>query len=117
VLVFLAASLLAVAAAGAHDQELVLFYAVSVFMSFLVGLVAMASFERRERRFASMAMSLLGAVVVAFTLAVNLSRGDPTFSLLAATLVAWMLYRLWCRAGRPRGIAQAVSEAEAEDGG
>jgi hypothetical protein len=35
-------SVLVTAAAGAHDQEVVLFYAVSVFISFVVGLLAMA---------------------------------------------------------------------------
>jgi hypothetical protein len=64
-------------AAGAKEQELVLFYAVAVFLSFLVGLLAMARFARREGRRIVLAMSLLGAVVVSFTLAFNLSRGDP----------------------------------------
>ena len=112
---FLAVSAVVVLAAGAHDQELVLFYAVSVFMSFLVGLLAMARFQRAERRFAAMAMSLLGALLVAFTLAVNLSRGNPIASLAAAGLIALVLHRLWVRADRPRGIAQAVVEAE-QDG-
>ncbi len=112
VLVFGAVSTVAVLAAGANDQELVLFYAVSVFMSFLVGLAAMAKFERSERRFGSMAISLLGAVLVAFTLIVNLSRGDPIVSLLAALLIAFVLFRFWVRAGRPRGISAVMNEAE-----
>jgi len=90
-----------------------LFYAVSVFMSFLVGLVAMAKFERSERRYAAMAISVLGAVLVGFTLAVNLARGDPIASLVAALLIALLLHRLWAAAGRPRGIAQAIVTAEA----
>lgn len=114
VLLFLAVSVLVVLAAGAEDQELVLFYAVSVFMSFLVGLLAMARFERAEGRFGSMAMSLLGSVLVGFTLVVNLSRGDPIASLAASGLIALVLYGIWVRAGRPRGIAQAVIEAEAD---
>lgn len=113
VLLFLLVSAVVVLAAGARDQELVLFYAVSVFMSFLVGLVAMARFERSEGRYGSMALSLLGALLVAFTLVVNLSRGDPIASLAAAGLIAAVLHRFWVRAGRPRGIAQAVTEAEA----
>ncbi len=115
VLLFLVVSALVVLAAGAQDQELVLFYAVSVFMSFFVGLIAMAKFERSERRFGSMAMSALGAALVGFTLAVNLSRGDPIASVAASALIALVLHRLWVRAGRPRGIAQAVVEAEAEE--
>ena len=114
VLLFLVVSAAVVVAAGAHDQELVLFYAVSVFMSFLAGLLAMARFQRAERRFAAMAVSLLGALLVAFTLAVNLARGNPIASLAAAGLIALVLHRLWVRAGRPRGIAQAVVEAEQE---
>ena len=115
VLLFVVVSALVVLAAGAQDQELVLFYAVSVFMSFFAGLVAMAKFERAEGRYVSMAVSLIGAAVVGFTLVVNLSRGDPIASLLAALLVAATLYWLWVRAGRPRGISQAGAEAEAPD--
>ena len=114
VLIFLLVSAVVVLAAGAQDQELVLFYAVSVFLSFFVGLVAMARFEHVEGRTLPLLRSLLGAVLVGFTLVVNLSRGYPIVSLVAASLVAFVLYRFWVRAGRPRGIAQAVIEAEAE---
>jgi hypothetical protein len=89
-----------------------LFVAVSVFLSFLAGLLAMARFARREGRRSTLGLSLLGAVVVAFTLAINLSRGDPIASLAASLLIAGVLWRLWVRAGHPRGIATAVVEAE-----
>jgi amino acid transporter len=112
VAVFLLVSALVVVAAGAKDQELVLFYAVSVFLSFLAGLLAMARFARRDGRRGSLVVSLLGAVVVAFTLVINLSRGDPIASLVASLAIAGVLYRMWTRAGRPRGIAAAVVEAE-----
>ena len=115
VLLFTVVSAVVVLAAGAHDQELVLFYAVSVFMSFLIGLVAMARFERSERRLGAMATSVLGALLVGFTLVVNLARGEPIASLAAASAIALVLHRLWVRAGRPRGIAQAVVSAEAGD--
>ena len=114
VLIFLVVSIAVVLAAGAQDQELVLFYAVSVFMSFFVGLVAMAKFEQVEHRTGAMLVSLLGAVVIGFTLVVNLLRGYPIVSLAAASGIAGLLYWLWVRAGRPRGIAQAVIEAEAD---
>jgi len=114
--VFLGASALVVLAAGARDQELVLFYAVSVFMSFLVGLVAMARFAYLERRRVAFAINSIGAAVVAFTLAVNLGRGNPIASVVGALLIALVLYRLWIRAGRPRGVSQAVIEAEAASG-
>jgi amino acid transporter len=112
VALFFIVSALVVVAARAHDQELVLFYAVSVFMSFLVGLIAMAKFSRTAGKRASLAMNSLGALVVGFTLAVNLSRGNPIASVVAALLIALVLFVLWSRAGRPRGIAQAVVEAE-----
>ena len=92
------------AAAGAKDQRLVVFYAVSVFLSFLAGLVAMAVFSRRDRRTGSLVLNLTGVVVVAFTLAVNLARGLPMVSLAAALLIAGLLYRSWTHAGRPAGI-------------
>ena len=114
VVLFLVVSIAVVVAAGAHDQELVLFYAVSVFMSFLVGLIAMAKFDHTEHRRLSMAVSVLGAVVIGFTLIVNLLRGYPIVSLGAACGIAGILYWLWVRAGRPRGIARAVIDAEAQ---
>jgi amino acid transporter len=42
VLVYLAVSAVVILAARAEEQELVLFYAVAVFASFLMGLLAMA---------------------------------------------------------------------------
>jgi amino acid transporter len=112
VVLFLAVSAAVTTSAGAHDQTLVLFYAVSVFMSFLIGLLAMAVFSHREHRLGSLTMNAAGALVVAFTLAVNLTRGDPIASVVAALLIAATLHRLWARAGRPRGIADVVSDAE-----
>ena len=112
VVLFLVVSALVTTAAGARDQELVLFYAVSVFMSFLVGLLAMARFASQDRSRRSLAMNLLGAIVVAFTLVANLARGQPIASVVAALIIAFGLYRLWVRAGRPRGIADVISQAE-----
>ena len=48
VVVFFCVAAVVVAAAGGREQELVLFYAVAVFMSFLFGLLSMAVFSRRE---------------------------------------------------------------------
>lgn len=101
-----------VASAGARDQELVLFYAVSVFISFLLGLLAMARFAWREGRRRALAMNSFGAAVVGFVLVVNLGRGDPVASLVASLMISLVLYRLWVRAGRPRGIAESAVEAE-----
>lgn len=102
------------AAAGGNDQELVLFYAVSVFLSFLAGLVSMALFSYRDRRRGYLVMNVAGALVVAFTLIANLSRGLPIVSLAAALAIAAILYRAWSKAGRPRGIRNVAAEAEAE---
>ena len=100
------------AAVGAHDQQLVLYYTVSVFMSFLVGLLAMARFSRREGNYASLALNAVRALVVAFTLALNLARGRPIASVAAALLVGLLLHDLWVQAGRPRGIASVLVDAE-----
>ena len=72
----------------------------------------MARFSLAERRWRSVALNLLGGLVVAFTLAVNLARGYPVASLGAAILIASVLYSLWIRAGRPRGIARVEERAQ-----
>jgi hypothetical protein len=109
VAVFTVISAAVTAAAGGQDQRLVLFYAVSVFISFEVGLLAMARFSRAARHRRWLAFNLFGAVVVAFTLAVNLARGTPVVSLAASLLIAAGLYVTWVRAGRPRGIASSAT--------
>lgn len=103
---------LVVAAAGGRDQVLVLFYAVAVFLSFLVGLVAMARLAHRDGLPYQVAINGVGAVVVGATLLLNMLRGYPLVSLGAALLVAGGLYGAWTRAGRPRGIAAAVMHGE-----
>jgi hypothetical protein len=101
-------------AAGGHEQELVLFYAVAVFVSFLAGLAAIARFSRRDGRRALAAVNVVGAVAVAFTLAVNLARGYPLLSLAAMVAVAGILFALWDRAGRPAGIEEVERYAESD---
>ena len=64
-------------AAGAHDQQLVLYYPASVSRAFLVGLLAMPRFASRECLHKSIVINLIRAIVVAFTLIVNLGRGKP----------------------------------------
>ena len=108
-LVYLVVSAAVLLAAGGHEQELVLFYAVAVFVSFLAGLAAMARFSLRDGRRGLFAINLVGAVAVAFTLVVNLGRGYPLLSLAATVLIAGVLYVLWTpsrktlRGGRARG--------------
>jgi hypothetical protein len=106
VVVYLAISAVVLLAAGGHEQELVLFYAVAVFVSFLAGLLAMARFSWRDRRLGLMAMNVVGAFAVAFTLVVNLGRGYPLLSLLATAVIAGVLYVSWVRQGRPSGVEQ-----------
>ncbi len=113
VVVFLAISAAIVVAAGAREQRLVLFYAVAVFAAFLCGLLAMARFFRAERRRLLQTTSVVGALAVALTLAVNVARGYPVVSLLAALALAVTLHAFWVRAGRPRGVDQAERMAEA----
>jgi predicted Co/Zn/Cd cation transporter (cation efflux family) len=98
--------------AGGHEQELVLVYAVAVFVSFLAGLLAMARFARRAGSRLLTATNLLGAVAVAFTLAVNLARGYPLIAIAGTLMVAALLHWRWVRAGRPRGIESVEREAE-----
>jgi amino acid permease-like protein len=114
VVVYVVVSSAVVVAAGGRDQELVLFYAVAVFVSFLSGLLAMARFSRREGDRRHWLVNVLGASVVAFTILVNLRRGYPIFSLLVSAGIALGLYALWVRSGRPRGIAHAEMDAERE---
>lgn len=105
VVVVLAAGILV--AAGGREQRLVLFYAVAVFASFLAATVACARLSYRERRWLPLALNLLGAVLVAAVLAVNLTRIEGVVALLASAAVAAYLWRTWVRRGRPGGVAAA----------
>jgi hypothetical protein len=101
--------------ARGQEQELVLVYAVAVFVSFLAGLLAMARFFHRRGARALMVTNLLGAAAAAFTLIINLARGYPLLAIGGTVLIAGVLYRRWVRAGRPRGIEEIEREAEAEE--
>jgi hypothetical protein len=114
VVLFTAVSVAATVAAGGHDQELVLFYAVSVFLSFLAGLISMAVFSWQEGHRGHLVLNMFGAAVVFFVLVINISRGHPAVSLLATVLIAAGLWRMWVKAGRPRGIRDAEALAETE---
>jgi Mn2+/Fe2+ NRAMP family transporter len=111
--VYAAISAAIILIASGKEQELVLVYAVAVFVSFLAGLLAMARFSRRRGSRWLTITNLVGAVGAAFTLIVNLERGYPLLALAGTVLVAAMLYWRWVRAGRPRGIEAVEREAEA----
>jgi hypothetical protein len=115
-LVYLLVSATVIVAAGARDQELVLFYAVAVFLSFLAGLLAMLKFSYAEHRRGWILLNGAGTLLVGFTLVVNLLRGYPLVSFAAALLIAGTFYWLWVRAGRPRGVSQIERIVEAEVG-
>ncbi len=112
VAVFLAVAALVVTTAGGHEQRLVLFYAVAVFLAFLCGLASMSRFFWRERRWGLFAVSTVGSLAVLLTLGMNGQRGYPLASLAAALCIAGILYLLWVRAGRPAGVSQAEAVAE-----
>jgi hypothetical protein len=112
VAVFMVASGAVTAAAGGHDQQLVLFYAAAVFVSFFAGLVSMSRFSWQDRRIGFLIINVCGTAAVGFTLVVNLKRGDPVISIAASLLIAAALYALWLRSGRPRGIRNVAAEAE-----
>jgi hypothetical protein len=101
----IAAVLLAAAAmvlaAGGREQELVQFYAVSVFASFLAATVACARLSLRDGRRGAAAINLLGAGLVTLVLSVNLTRIDAVIALGASLLIALLLWRSWIARGRP----------------
>ena len=113
VVLYLGVAAAVIAAAGGRDQELVLFYAVSVFMSFLAGLLAMLKFSHRQHKRGALLLNALGTALVGFTLFINLLRGYPLVSLFAALLIAFTFHRLWVRAGRPRGVSSPTASPRA----
>jgi hypothetical protein len=58
-------------AAGADDQQLIVYCDASMFTSFLVGLLAIARLARRERRHKPFVINLIRAIIIVFTLIVK----------------------------------------------
>jgi hypothetical protein len=94
-----------VVASGGRDQELVHFYAVSVFASFLGALIGCAKLSLRDDDRPALAVNLVGSVLVAFVLGLNLTRLDGVIALAASALVSLYLWAAWVRRGRPAGVA------------
>ena len=115
VLVYLVISALVILAASGQEQDLVLVYAVAVFVSFFAGLAAMARFAWHEGRRLLFVLNAGGCVVVAFTIAVDVDRGWPLLALAGTALIAAVLYSLWVRSGRPSGIEEVERHAEADE--
>ena len=65
-----------------------LFYAVAVFASFMMGLLAMARFSWQEQNWPLFTINCIASVAVFFTLVINLGRGYPLASFGALLLIA-----------------------------
>lgn len=99
-----------IAAAGGREQDLVKFYAVAVFASFLAATLACARLNLRDGRRATAAVNLLGAAAALLVLALNLTRVDSAIALVASAAIALYLWRIWVRRGRPRGVSRAPAQ-------
>lgn len=106
VLVIAAAMILA---AGGREQQLVQFYAVSVFAGFLAATLGCARLSLRDGDRAAAAVNLCGAALVTLVLALNLTRLDSTLALLASLLIALYFWRSWVARGRPPGVTRAAA--------
>jgi amino acid transporter len=109
--VVLTASAALIALATGHDQDIVQFYAVSVFAGFLAALLGCARLSLRDRRWLELSINLIGAGLVIFVLALNVSRTDGAIALGASGLVATYLYLVWIRRGRPAGVGEVEISA------
>jgi hypothetical protein len=111
--VVLAASAALIAIAAGRDQEIVQFYAVSVFAGFLAALLGCARLSWRDHRWWWLTINLLGVGLVIFVLALNVLRIDGALALGASGLVAGYLYLMWVRRGRPEGVGEVEISATA----
>jgi hypothetical protein len=100
-----------IAIAGGRDQEIVQFYAVSVFAAFLAALLGCARLSLRDRRWVELSLNVIGAGLVTFVLALNASRTDGVIALGASALVASYLFFVWVRRGRPGGVGEVEISA------
>ncbi len=107
VILMLGVAVAMILAAGGHEQELVQFYAVSVFASFLAATLGCARLSIRDGRGLAAAVNLFGAALVALVLALNLTRMDSVIALLASLATALYLWRAWVARGRPGGVVAA----------
>jgi amino acid transporter len=114
ILVVLVSSAALIGLARGHDQEIVRYYAVSVFAGFLGALLGCARLSLRDGRRAELVVNLVGIVLVAFILALNMARPAGVIVLSAAALLAGYLYAVWVRRGRPAGVSEAEMHMEEE---
>jgi len=109
VLLIAAIAIAMIVAARGREQELVQFYAVSVFASFLAATLGCAKLSHRDGDRRAMALNLCGAALVALVLALNLTRLDSAIALLASLLLAVYFWAGWVAKGRPRGVVQGLA--------
>jgi hypothetical protein len=95
-------------AAGGRDQEVVQYYAVAVFVSFLGATAGCAVLNWRDGRRAAAAVNALGLVLVLFVLALNLVRPPGLIALAATGLLAAWLWRRWVVRGRGTAALPAL---------
>jgi hypothetical protein len=95
--------------ASGHDQEIVQFYAVAVFLSFLGATVGCARLNWLDGRRAAFALNLLGALLVGFVLVLNARRSAGAIAIAGTALLALWLWRTWVSRGRPRGVAAVTA--------
>jgi hypothetical protein len=112
-LVLFASATLITLASG-RDQEIVQFYAVSVFAAFLAALIGCARLSLRDRRWAELIVNVAGTGLVGFVLILNLTRTDGAIALGASAMVAGYLYAAWVRRDRPAGVAEAEIAASSD---
>jgi hypothetical protein len=117
ILVVLVSSAALIGLARGHDQEIVRYYAVSVFAGFLGALLGCARLSYRDGRRLELAVNLIGVVLVIFILALNIARPAGVIVLSAAALLAGYLYAVWVRRGRPAGVAEAEMHMEEPEEG
>lgn len=109
VLVVLACAAAMIVAARGREQDLVQFYAVSVFASFLAATLACAYLSLLDGNRLAVAGNLFAAALVALVLVLNLTRLDSAIALLASAAIALYLWRAWVARGRPRGVSHAAT--------
>ena len=109
VLLIAAVAAAMILAARGREQELVQFYAVSVFASFLAATLGCAKLSHRDGNRRAMALNLCGAALVALVLALNLTRLDSAIALLASLLLALYFWAGWVAKGRPGGVVGGLA--------
>lgn len=105
VVAVLAAACLLIVLASGREQDIVQFYAVAVFLSFLGATAGCARLNWRDGRRGAFAINLVGALLVAFVLILNATRPAGVIAITATVVVAIWLWRTWISRGRPAGVA------------